>query len=394
MWASGLRDVGSATIGVWRVCCRTLRGRPPGEALSLKQKLEMFQKLQPITSPPPTDIGFPKLSKSTQAAMRLADEKKKNNDQELEKLARTHQLLVDINQVEKDWLEINGPHQIKKIAEHYGVFKDLYDEGYFVPRVPLKILFDFKDDILCPVYHGNIVKPTEASKAPYVQFDAEEDTLWTLLLTNLDGHLTEPNKEYIHWCVSNIPGNNLSKGDTIVDYLQPIPPKGTGYHRYVFVLYKQTKKMDFEMIKVAANDPLQNRTFYTRDWYQKYEDDVTPAGLAFFQSDWDVNLTDFYHKNLDMMEPVFEYNFPQLYIRPQEWFPKRKPFNLYMDRYRGSKQIAKEYFLTKLKKEHPFRKPDPPLKFPNLLVNPKNTPSWLRQKIKNDRINKGRILEH
>lgn len=65
-----------------------------------------------------------------------------------------------------------------------------------------------------------------------------------------------------------------------------------------------------------------------------------------------------------------------------------------MDRYRDPKQIAKEYFLVKLKKEHPFRKPDPPLKFPNAYRYSKNTPTWLRLKIKNDRLNKGRILDY
>jgi hypothetical protein len=30
----------------------------------------------------------------------------------------------------------------------------------------------------------------------------------------------------------------------------------------------------------------------------------------------------------DMQEPVYEYDFPEPYIRPQKWFPLRQPFNL------------------------------------------------------------------
>lgn len=47
----------------------------------------------------------------------------------------------------------------------------------------------------------------------------------------------------------NIPGNKIEHGETIVSYIRPFPPKGTGYHRHVFVLYKQDKKMDFSKLK-------------------------------------------------------------------------------------------------------------------------------------------------
>lgn len=47
----------------------------------------------------------------------------------------------------------------------------------------------------------------------------------------------------------NIPGNEIEKGDLLVDYLRPIPLSGTGYHRYAFVLYKQDKKLDFSSYK-------------------------------------------------------------------------------------------------------------------------------------------------
>lgn len=46
----------------------------------------------------------------------------------------------------------------------------------------------------------------------------------------------------------NIPGNKIENGETIIEYLQPFPPKGTGYHRFVFILYKQDKKIDFSSI--------------------------------------------------------------------------------------------------------------------------------------------------
>lgn len=36
---------------------------------------------------------------------------------------------------------------------------------------------------------------------PEVKFDVPKNSLWTLLLTNPDGHLYNENSEYIHWLV-------------------------------------------------------------------------------------------------------------------------------------------------------------------------------------------------
>lgn len=92
----------------------------------------------------------------------------------------------------------------------------------------------------------------------------------------------------------------MEKGEKIVPYLQPIPPKGTGFHRHIFVLYKQEKKLELSEYKVeqAKSLDLAARTFETLEFYRKYQDDITPAGLAFFQSDWDKSLIDFYHNVL------------------------------------------------------------------------------------------------
>lgn len=46
----------------------------------------------------------------------------------------------------------------------------------------------------------------------------------------------------------NIPDGDITKGETIYDYLQPFPTKGTGYHRLVFVLYEQTQKLDYSTV--------------------------------------------------------------------------------------------------------------------------------------------------
>ena len=93
---------------------------------------------------------------------------------------------------------------------------------------------------------GNVIKPKEATTEPYVHYECpENDFLWTLLLTNPDGHFTDNSSEYLHWMVSNIKGNDVSTGQVIAPYLQPFPAFGTGYHRHVFVLFKQVNFLEF-----------------------------------------------------------------------------------------------------------------------------------------------------
>ena len=102
---------------------------------------------------------------------------------------------------------------------------------------------------------GNVIKPSEAVSQPTLSFKKdEENCFYTLIMTNPDGHFTEDNAEYLHWMLGNIPStanssinpesgeaamiNITHEGENICPYLQPFPPYGTGFHRFVFILYK------------------------------------------------------------------------------------------------------------------------------------------------------------
>lgn len=141
---------------------------------------------------------------------------------------------------------------------------------------------------------------------------------------------------------------------------------------------------------MTKSTDLNARTFETYNFYAKHQENLTPAGLSFFQSTWETSLTEFYHKVLEIKEPVFEYDFPKAYIKEQKWFPLKEPFNLYMDKYRDEKQVAKEYLERKLAKTHPFDGPEKPLKYPNAQPY-KKIPSWLKTEVKKDRLKWGRV---
>ncbi|XP_050302301.1 39S ribosomal protein L38, mitochondrial [Anthonomus grandis grandis] len=372
-----------------------LRGKPPGIARTLQERLTEINYKDPALYYK-VDIGLPYVGKyeKSQLQERLNHFKTQRQNPEMERLARTQKLLIDLDKSNEDWLTSVGPKHLKQVAEHYGVFEHLFGDAYFYPKVPLSIFF-MKGDTNYPVYYGNVLKPEDANQKPQVGFNCEDkDTLWTLVMTNPDGHFVDNDKEYVHWFVGNIPGNKIENGETIIEYLQPFPPKGTGYHRFIFILYKQDKKLDFSKYKkTGACLNLNERTFKTYDFYKALQDDITPAGLAFFQSDWSTSLKDFYHKVLDMKEPIFEYDFPPPYLRKQEWFPKRQPFNLYMDRYRDPKQINKEFLMRKMKKVHPFQAPAPPLPYPNAQSLDPSLPTWLKLEMTKSRMKWGRINE-
>lgn len=378
------------------ISCRNghhMRGNPPELARNLEQRLAELRYKDP-TIYYRVDIGLPPVQKyrSKEVKERLGITKANRKNLELEKKSRNQELLIDLEEVKRDWVKTSGPYQIKEVADHYGVFNDLFGDAYFAPQVYIDVSYNVSEDFQMPVHYGNIIKPYRAKDKPEVIYDADENTLWTLILTNPDGHLTDTMSEYVHWFVGNIPENKIENGETLVDYLQPFPARGTGLHRHIFILYKQEKKIDYSAYhRTSPCYNLSERTFKTLDFYRKYQDVITPAGLVFFQSDWDKSLTDFYHHTLNMEEPVFEYDFPKPYIRPQEWFPRRKPFNIYMDKYRDPKQINKEFLVRKLKNVHPFKPPPKQLPYPNAVRMGDHIPSWLKLEIEKSRLKWGRV---
>lgn len=47
-------------------------------------------------------------------------------------------------------------------------------------------------------------------------------------------------------CRGNVPGGAVQSGEELCHYLPPFPAKGTGFHRYVYVLFKQEGPIDFQ----------------------------------------------------------------------------------------------------------------------------------------------------
>ncbi|KNC21388.1 hypothetical protein FF38_12547 [Lucilia cuprina] len=80
------------------------------------------------------------------------------------------------------------------------------------------------------------VPPAEFLKVketPSVEWTHESNQFYTLTFTDPDApsRKNPQFREYQHWIVANIPGNDLSKGEILTAYVGSGPPQGTGLHR-------------------------------------------------------------------------------------------------------------------------------------------------------------------
>ncbi|KAH3899583.1 YbhB/YbcL family Raf kinase inhibitor-like protein SCDLUD_003863 [Saccharomycodes ludwigii] len=110
---------------------------------------------------------------------------------------------------------------------------------------------------------GNILPIDKTQSAPKFQLLSlsnndstviDTSSKYTLVLTDPDAPSRTEKKwsEYCHWIVTDLiaehggaGGNDLvtinsndKNAKTIIDYLGPAPPRGTGSHRYIFCLFK------------------------------------------------------------------------------------------------------------------------------------------------------------
>jgi phosphatidylethanolamine-binding protein len=95
---------------------------------------------------------------------------------------------------------------------------------------------------------GNELTPTLVKDVPTVEWTADAGSYYTLVMTDPDApSRAEPKfREWHHWIVANIPGNDVGEGETLSAYIGSGPPQGTGLHRYVILVYKQGEKLEFD----------------------------------------------------------------------------------------------------------------------------------------------------
>uniref|UniRef100_A0A1A9ZSW7 Uncharacterized protein n=1 Tax=Glossina pallidipes TaxID=7398 RepID=A0A1A9ZSW7_GLOPL len=172
-------------------------------------------------------------------------------------------------------------NDVENAFEEHKVVPDVIDTA---PQQFLDVIYD-KD---IKAEKGVQLTPTQVKNEPTVMWAADEGAYYSLIMTDPDApSRAEPKfREFRHWLVANIPGNQVEKGEVIAAYVGSGPPKGTGLHRYVFLLYKQSGKITFNEKHVGNNSREERPNFRAAKFAQKYNLGSPIAG-NFFQAEWD-----------------------------------------------------------------------------------------------------------
>uniref|UniRef100_A0A1Q3FL91 Putative phosphatidylethanolamine-binding protein n=1 Tax=Culex tarsalis TaxID=7177 RepID=A0A1Q3FL91_CULTA len=135
---------------------------------------------------------------------------------------------------------------------------------------------------------GNELTPTQVKDQPTVSWEADPKSLYTLILTDPDApSRTNPKmREWRHWIVINIPGEDVASGEPVAEYISSAPPQGSGLHRYAFLVYKQQGgKIEFDEPRLNNRNP--NRgMFRVAEFAAKYSLG-TPIAGNFYQAQYD-----------------------------------------------------------------------------------------------------------
>jgi hypothetical protein len=147
---------------------------------------------------------------------------------------------------------------------------------------------------------GNIITTMSVKlEVPDIKWNAVDDKFYTLELIDAQdlsiSKLPHEKDEIIHWLVVNIPGSNLNDGETVVQFLSPLPAIETKQHRYIYILFEQRDG------KIFYNEGfVNNKTFYgrypslTRDLMSEYN--LKPIAINFYLSEYDDYVPILYEK--------------------------------------------------------------------------------------------------
>lgn len=144
------------------------------------------------------------------------------------------------------------------------------------------------------VYPGITLTPSMTKSYPQIRFDNEPGVFYALIMNDPDFPSRSDPKfaEFSQWLVLNIHDGDVNKGDAIHEYTGPLPSRGTGHHRYVFMLYKQPRgRIDVSGMKKLNSRSWEGRKNQSmKEFAKKYQLQDATFG-NFFQCEWDDYVT-------------------------------------------------------------------------------------------------------
>lgn len=136
---------------------------------------------------------------------------------------------------------------------------------------------------------GNILTPHQVQDLPtFTTWPFIREKFYTLLLMDADVPVRENPmcRSWLNWLVVNIPNIEITKGEIIAEYVGACPQKGTGLHRYIFLVYEQSDKVTFMEQKLSKHTAEGRGKFSSFHFSEKYNFQRPVAG-NFFRAQWD-----------------------------------------------------------------------------------------------------------
>ncbi|XP_030073283.1 phosphatidylethanolamine-binding protein 1 [Microcaecilia unicolor] len=137
---------------------------------------------------------------------------------------------------------------------------------------------------------GKVVTPTQIQNRPTsISWDgADPSSYYALAFVDPDAPSRQNPKfrEWNHFLVVNMKGGDINSGHVLADYVGAGPPKGSGLHRYVWLVYKQAGPLKCDE-PILCNRSGENRgKFRLVDFRKKYKLEAPLAGTC-CQAEWD-----------------------------------------------------------------------------------------------------------
>eukprot|EP01061_Rhynchopus_euleeides_P007183 TRINITY_DN16162_c0_g1_i2.p1 TRINITY_DN16162_c0_g1~~TRINITY_DN16162_c0_g1_i2.p1 ORF type:complete len:360 (+),score=159.31 TRINITY_DN16162_c0_g1_i2:233-1312(+) len=177
------------------------------------------------------------------------------------------------------------------------------------------------------VYTGNVLEHSKTVSRPRVSIpsdEVEEGSLYTLLMLCPDHPFrVQPEQGHVlHWAVANVKAEGgrvdvAEGGDEVLPYLMPLPSEDAGLLRYIFVLFKQDKKVDVQKLSAEEATLSERRGFFLHQAARPTSPvlhkaiqpveasiDDEPCAASFFHTSFDYPVMDYYMEH-GLDEPMY-----------------------------------------------------------------------------------------
>jgi len=152
---------------------------------------------------------------------------------------------------------------------------------------------------------GVVLTPTQVKNPPVLDWQAEANSFYTIVMNDPDApSRADPKfREWHHWCVVNIPGNDVGAGQVLTEYVGSGPPKGTKLHRYVFLIYKQPSGRQQFNEKHLTNHSGDGRGKQSVAKFAADHSLGDPVAGNYYQAEWDDYVPKLYEQLSGKLSP-------------------------------------------------------------------------------------------